>query len=42
MRELIVELELQRIIVYPDGRREVENMQHDDPARLSHDEIKKH
>jgi hypothetical protein len=37
-----VKIQFERIIVYPDGRREVENMQHDDPARLSHDEIKKH
>jgi Family of unknown function (DUF5681) len=35
-----VKIQFERIIV--DGRREVENMQHDDPARLSHDEIKKH
>jgi hypothetical protein len=34
-----VKIQFTREIVYPTGRREVENMQHD-PA--SHDEIKKH
>ena len=36
-----VKIQFERVIVYPDNGREVENMQHH-PARLPHDEIKKH